>query len=525
MHPVQTEAAPSTCRILVVEDEGLVAHDIESRLRKAGYQVVGIVGSGEEALESVDRIHPDLILMDIRLSGRLDGIETAALVQVRYGLPIVYLTAHSDRETLERAKITGPFGYITKPIGHGSLTSAIEIALYKHETERELRQQRGWLRTILHTMSAGVIVTNNTGLIQYLNPVAEELTGWSAEHACNERIATVLKLYDPQTGSEFDDLLPATIVEGGRSSFPPNLRLMRADGGSSLVEGETAWSTEDGVAVGAVITIRDVTRREYEEQQRRREQRMQAVGRLATVVAHDFNNLLSVILGVPDVLTNAGQPLDEPVRRALEQIKEAASSAGSLTRRLLDFTRGQFAERRLVDVNTVLQHHEELCRRSLPSVIVSEMAFAPGLRPVWADPDELVQVLINLVLNARDAMPDGGTLRVWTEGATINNQDEEGDRSREFVLLAVSDTGMGMDASLVRQIFEPFFTTKSGGTGLGLYIVQSIVNGLGGWVTVVSRPREGSTFRVFLPTEAPNRSSESPLQADPKRPELPQEHN
>jgi two-component system, cell cycle sensor histidine kinase and response regulator CckA len=493
-----TSATPRA-KIFIVEDEGLVAHDLESRVRREGYEVVGIADSGEQVLEELAAVSPDLILMDIRLNGGIDGIETADLVQSRYDVPIVYLTAHTDRETLDRAKITGPFGYLAKPINQGNLSTSIEVALYKHKIERELRQQRAWLRTTLRTMCEGIVVTDDCGRIQYLNPAAEELTHWTSDAASNEPIGNVLTLWDPPTGQYFDDLLPATMLEGKPTSFPPGLKLVRRDGESVSVEGEIALSAEDGVGLGAVITFRDNTLREREDRECHQDRMMQALGRLATEVANTFNNFLAVTAGLPDLLLKSGQPLDEPVKDAIDEIKTAAASAANLTRKLRGFSHSQPAAPEPVDLTTLVQQTEARCRRSQRPDIEWKTILEPSSWPILACPEQISQVLINLVENAQEAMPAGGTLTVRTENITMASSGDENRESQRFVLLMVTDTGIGVDPAVAEHIFEPFFTTKPSGTGLGLSVVRSIVDKLGGGITFDSRPGKGSAFRVILP--------------------------
>src|SRR5579884_799568 len=152
-------------KVLIVEDEAIVAYDIESRLRKAGYSVPATASSGEQALEKIAETSPDLILLDIRLQGRMDGIAVAAEIKNRYKLPVIFLTAHADKATLERAKVTGPFSYLVKPIGNLNLSSAIEVALYKHRAERELQDREAWLSTVLDSVGDAMVVTDAWGRI------------------------------------------------------------------------------------------------------------------------------------------------------------------------------------------------------------------------------------------------------------------------------------------------------------------------------------------------------------------------
>ncbi|MCJ7813181.1 response regulator, partial [bacterium] len=164
--------------ILVVEDERIVAEDIRGSLRNIGYSVSAIVSSGEEAIIQMERVRPDIILMDIVIQGEMSGIQTAEVIRSRFDIPIVYLTAYADEETLEKAKITEPFGYILKPYNDRELYSTIEMALYKHSMEKKLKESEVWFSTTLKSIGDGLIATDKKGKIMFMNPVAETLTGW-----------------------------------------------------------------------------------------------------------------------------------------------------------------------------------------------------------------------------------------------------------------------------------------------------------------------------------------------------------
>jgi len=165
-------------QILIVEDERIVAHDIEKSLRNLGFDVCASVPSGEEALEKAEGQRPDLVLMDIMLKGDMNGIEAAEQIRSRFNIPVVYLTAYADEEVLERAKITEPFGYIIKPFEERELGSAIKMALYKHKMERKLKESEEWFSTTLKSIGDAVITTDKEGRVTFMNPVAESLTGW-----------------------------------------------------------------------------------------------------------------------------------------------------------------------------------------------------------------------------------------------------------------------------------------------------------------------------------------------------------
>ena len=192
----QTQAAPAikAARIMIVEDEGIIAGHIASRLLKTGYEIAGIAESSEQALAMIPELMPELILMDIRIKGSMDGIQTAEKLRERFDIPVVYLTAHTDQQTLDRAKTTGAFGFLTKPVHHTSLSIAVEMAIHKHRTDREVRNQRAWMATVLGTMADAMVVIDHEQKVQFLNGPAETLTGWTNADARDVDIAAVLPL-------------------------------------------------------------------------------------------------------------------------------------------------------------------------------------------------------------------------------------------------------------------------------------------------------------------------------------------
>ncbi len=240
----------------------------------------------------------------------------------------------------------------------------------------------------------------------------------------------------------------------------------------------------------------DVTEQKELEEQLRQSQKMEAIGQLAGGIAHDFNNMLTAITGYAELL---GYSFDEgdPRLEDLAELKRAATHAATLTRQLLAFSRKQMLLPQRLDVNEIVGELEPLLRRTLGEEIAVSIALDPGLPPIEADPDQLTQVVLNIALNARDAMPDGGRLRISTATATLAGVPQ--------VAIELSDTGTGMDAATLERIFEPFFTTKETGkgTGLGLATVYGVVRQSGGQIEVESELGGGSTFRVLLPQAAP----------------------
>jgi two-component system, cell cycle sensor histidine kinase and response regulator CckA len=246
--------------------------------------------------------------------------------------------------------------------------------------------------------------------------------------------------------------------------------------------------------------VADVTEQKSIEAQLRQAQKLEAVGQLAGGLAHDFNNLLTVIDGYAVMLI---ADADEAATRDLAMIREAAGRASALTRQLLTFSRAQTARPQVVDVTAVVTSVQSLLRRLIREDVDLVFTAATAPTPVRADPGQLEQVLVNLVINARDAMPTGGTLSIATDRVILDGvrADELAAPPGEYVLVTVADTGCGMTAEVAARIFEPFFTTKDQGkgTGLGLSTVYGIVTGVGGHVRVTSQPQVGTTFVIYLP--------------------------
>ncbi len=189
-------------KILIVEDEGIIAKDLQLRLKDMGYNVPSIVNNGEEALKKVKEIKPNLVLMDIVLIGQMDGIETAGKIRLTADIPVIYLTAYADEETLERAKITEPFGYLIKPVNDKELHSAISIALYRHSMERELIESRKWFSTLLNSVNDGVITTDAKGNVIHVNPAAETLTGWKQKEVTGNALEEVFNIENTKAVGE-----------------------------------------------------------------------------------------------------------------------------------------------------------------------------------------------------------------------------------------------------------------------------------------------------------------------------------
>jgi len=327
-------------------------------------------------------------------------------------------------------------------------------------------------------------------------------------------------------------LLMEIILKPGQDiSEPPNtFRHRKKDGTLIHVEVKSHELTFGGVAAGLAL-VTDVTERlraeealRASEEQLRQSQRMEAVGRLAGGVAHDFNNLLTVVNGYSELALRRLEDGD-PLRRSVEEIRRAGERAAHLTRQLLAFSRKQILQPKILDLNALVGESGKMLRRVIGEDVEIVLALRPDLWKVRADPAQLDQVLVNLAVNSRDAMPSGGTLSIATDNAVIGAEGARLADSTQVgphVLLKISDTGCGMDDETLARIFEPFFTTKETGkgTGLGLSTVYGIVRQSGGFITVESEVGRGTTFSIYLPC-AGEEAEREPRESDAEPEGLP----
>ncbi|MDW8129165.1 MAG: PAS domain-containing protein [Bryobacterales bacterium] len=363
--------------------------------------------------------------------------------------------------------------------------------------QEALRRERDWAATILDTVGSLVVVLDREGRIVSFNRACEKATGYGFEEVIGRPLRDFLL---PEEADEVHRLLER-LCEGNFPAQHEHHLLTRAGEKRLIVWSNTCLLDSSGRVEYVICTGIDVTERRHLEAQLRQAQKMEAVGRLAGGVAHDFNNLLTIISGYAQMLAE-GLPEADPLRDAAQEILAAAGRAASLAGRLLAFSRKQTGNPRLMDLNEVVAGLERMLRRVIGEDIELVTALSPDLPKIHADPVQIEQVLMNLVVNAREAMPAGGRIVIETAAVNLDEQYAQrhlGARPGPHVMLAVSDTGCGMDAEVLRQAFDPFFTTKESGTGLGLSTVYGIVQRHGGQIWAYSEPGMGATFKIYLP--------------------------
>jgi two-component system, cell cycle sensor histidine kinase and response regulator CckA len=362
-----------------------------------------------------------------------------------------------------------------------------------------LRDRQDWFRMLLENGSDIILTLDRSWLIGFASPSLAHMLGWTPDQVARKPLEGFVHPGDT------DAVRVALATTVRRSGFgePIAFRFRHADGGwrslEAMANHPRDWPGKEQI----ILTARDITSRERLEGQLRQAQKMEALGRFAGGVAHDFNNLLTAIQGYTSLLMNDLGPAD-PRREDLEEIRKASERAAALTRQILAFSRRQVAEPEAVNLNAVIREMERLLPRLVGEEIAVESALDPGLDAVHADPRQLEQVIMNLAVNARDAMPTGGRLLIETANEFLSESDSRVAPDLPpgpYIRLTVSDTGTGIAHEIQGKIFDPFFTTKGPGqgTGLGLATVYGIIKQAGGQVEVESAPDRGATFRVHLP--------------------------
>jgi two-component system, cell cycle sensor histidine kinase and response regulator CckA len=487
-------------KVAIVEDEYIVALDIKSFLERSGYVVAGMFASGEDLLGEIEARRPDLVLMDIKIRGRLDGVETARLVHDQFHTPVVLLTAYADDETIARAKITQPFGYIIKPFEERELKTAIEIALYRAGMERRLMESEERYRNLFHEGISANFLADPEGLVIEANSAFRALIGVGPE-APLPRLDSLVP--DRAAMAAFMEM-----VASKQRLELEELPIRSLDGRDLVVLANAAVIYDsDGRNCGIQGELIDTTERRRLEERLFLAQKMEVAGRLAGGIAHDFNNILTAIIGYSNLLADELSEGD-PARNDVEGIRKAADRASNLTRQLLAFSRRQPFSPRALDLNAAVQDAERLLRRILPEDVILSITLSPKETSIVADPAQIEQVLLNLAFNAKDAMPRGGELRMSTAIESLDAPQAVGLDTLApgvFAVLGVEDTGTGIAPEVLDRIFEPFFTTKpkDRGTGLGLSTVYGIARQLGGAVGVSSKLGSGANFRVWIPFAKP----------------------
>ena len=485
--PWQGEAEMESCqrKVVIVEDEGLIAADLKGRLERAGYGVPAVAGSGAEALRIIRETAPDLVLMDIRIKGAADGIQVAQQVRQEFDVPVIYLTAYEDRETLERASQTQAFGYIKKPIASSSLQGSIEMAIAKHRFEKRLREQRDWFSASFAAVPNAVVATDGKGRVCYLNRVAEELTGWKVDDALGRASKDVLRFYYERTGQPVEDFVPVAMIEGQTVPLPAEICLRHQREGSCAIEGSISLRWNERHLEGTLIVFRDVTLPRFEQELSSQDNKQQGLTRLADGVARHLESDLSLVARESTRMLESLPP-EGALYEEAKALEGAALDAMAVASRLRAFAQQPEICSGMVRVNEILARLEESWRRILPNVTV---VFDPDPKPVQADAWQLTRALVMVLEHARNQMADGDNVLIETSRPEI--QAMQG-----WNRIRISYTSTREGAAALERVFEPSWAT---GTG-DLSAAYGLVRRMGGLLTARAGQDKAVNFEVYLPS-------------------------
>src|SRR5689334_6848325 len=444
----------------------------------------------------------DAILWELAVSG------SAALALLKdsasplWSVPFVVLVPENQKPLGKQMLQAGANEcLVIEGLNRDLLQRALRYAIERNRSENSVRQWERRFEDLFENTKDILFTVDLEGNVTSVNKAAEEVMGWPRNEALQKNIKCIVA---PEHAVLCNEVMRRIASEEPLQHF--EIAMLRKDGRKVLLEASARLIRSNGKKGCVQGIARDVTERRQLENMVRQSQKLEAIGRLSGGLAHDFNNLLCVINGHTELLTEALQPDDRAVR-SVTQIRKAADSAAALTRQLLAFSRRQVFHPQVVDLNAIVTETERLLARLIDEHIEFYNALDPALGRVMVDPVQVEQVIINLVLNARDAMPKGGKLTIETSNFDL----EENHQSKisqipagKYVLLALTDTGCGMNEETQNRIFEPFYTTKEigQGTGLGLATVYGIVKQSGGYIWVYSEEGRGTTFKVYLPRVA-----------------------
>ena len=444
----------------------------------------------------------DLVITDYQLLWS-DGLVVLRAIKARWpDCPVIMFTGTGSEEIAVEAMKSGLEDYVLKTSRHyGRLPGAVRLACERREQSRALREAESRYLALFNNVPIGLWKATPEGKIMDVNPAAIQLLGYPDRESLLRVNAGDLYV----EGADRDRW--QSLVGRDDVVRRYETRLRRWDGAVIWVE-ENIRVVRN--AAGGLLyfegSLEDITERLDLEGQLRQAQKMESIGQLASGVAHDFNNILTIIKGHTDLLLAQGH-LPTGLHEPLKKVSAAADRASNLTRQLLTFSRRQIMQQRVLDVNEVIRNVGSLFERTLGENVTLQYELAPDLSPVHADGGMIEQILMNLAVNARDAMPRGGRLTIQTSMLDIDTEYVQRNteaRTGRFVCLGLADTGTGMDATVLSRIFDPFFTTKEvgKGTGLGLATVYGITKLHRGWIEVSSLVGKGTVFRVFLPASS-----------------------
>jgi PAS domain S-box-containing protein len=498
----------SDAAILIVEDERILARDLELTLRRAGYRVSGLAANGEAALRSAGQLRPDLIIMDVILQGELDGFEVADRINLNLGIPVLFLSSFRDAGLLARAKQAEAVGYLLKPCAESDLLATIEVALHwwrsnQRRAQKVLAASECRFRRLFYASPQGIALVDQSGRILDANPALAKILDYEPPQMKNLVLPEVVHVDDRAS----EHSLLKELFAGERESYRVEQRNLSRSGRLLRVRTE-AWLLSDEEASDgpplALRTVEDISEPALLQERLAMAQRMEIVGRMAMGLAHNLGNELTpVLLGLPLLRLNIER---EDRFQMLASMEMGLQRGANLIRQILRSGRNSNRERAVLDCAKMMEELAGMARQIFSGKIRVTTSIGRELWRVQANPDEIHQCLLNLCVNARDAMPEGGDLRLTVRNEMVEVAGSNflpDARPGRYVLLSVSDTGVGVPPEILNRVCEPFFTTKPAGqgTGLGLSMTSEMIRNHGGYLRFRSQPGRGTEVGILLPAD------------------------
>jgi PAS domain S-box-containing protein len=481
---------------------------------------------GATAARMVQEEAFDCVLLDYQLPDT-DGLEflrMVARVRPKQRVPVVMLTGHGNETIAVEAMKHGVHDYLVKDhmrpeALQRAILNAITVTRLRHEHDRvqeALQQQREWLEVTLASIGDGVIATDVQGVITFMNVVAASLTGWTTHEALGQPLVEVLQVIDETTRQPVESPV-VRVLQQGQVVGPTHQAVLIARDGREVAIADSASPIRSsaGAMHGVVVVFRDISAQRQMEQEILRTRKIESVGVLAGGIAHDFNNLLTGIMGnisMAKMFANS----DERILKRLAEAERACQRATALTQQLLTFSKGGTPVRQALYVAELLRESTAFALRD--SNVHAVFNIAEDLVLVDADAGQLNRVIHNIVLNAAQAMPDGGTVRLEADNLVVGIGSPLALPEGRYLKIAITDHGCGIPADILPNIFDPYFTTKPTGTGLGLATAYAIVTKHDGYLTVTSRVGVGTTFAIYLPASEQHDVPLAPTSATPGAP-------
>ncbi|MEI6260225.1 MAG: response regulator [Deltaproteobacteria bacterium] len=497
--------------ILIVEDDWILSAHLQNVLTGYGYNVMEPVTSGEEAILSVAARQPDLILMDIELSGEISGITASRHIGAISDIPVIFLSNHSEDAFVQEAKTASPYGYLVKPVFDRELAVTIEMVMYRHKLNQRLKESEERFRNLFQNVtSVAVQGYSADGSTLYWNQASENLYGYTAQEAIGRNLLDLI--IPPEMRVDVERAIQQ-MANTGQGIPASELSFMRKDGSRVAVFSSHTVLQSLGHAPELFCLNVDLTERKQVEKekaeleaQNRQLQKAESLGRMAGAIAHHFNNMLAVSIGNLE-LAIMDLPPGSDVLKNLIQAMEASRKAAEVSSLMLTYLGQTPGKHEPLDISDICHLGLSMLRAVIPNKVIVETELPSPGPTIRANTNQMHQVLTNLITNVWESIGDnGGTIRLIIK--TVSSADIPASHcfpidyqplSIPYACMEVTDTGCGISDNDIEKIFDPFFTTKFTGRGMGLPVVLGIVRAHNGAVSVESEPGRGSVFRVFLP--------------------------